>query len=329
MSTRKMIKKLINEQDNTNNKLDSLQTEISFIKKTGENISDTIEILPKIYEKQNETLDFLESIKDFVLEQKEAVPNEKSLKYLSEDQIEQILSHLIEETTTGIIDKIYKNTSSVKKEEAQLQGLFGQYWMMLDEYTRKSMLSARVLLNNCSNPEFADLDHSGVVISASSALENEIKKRLFIGYKKFLHKKFGPSSSGKWPEITVFHNNKGETVENTNFTLGSLPYLFDGNERDKELLSEYLEKILTKKYKNNGIKNFTEGTDNSESFINKSENVRIHYRNDAAHTKYVARSKANKCCFEIIGQVEASEKIGRVQGLLYDLVQLTEDFKPI
>lgn len=76
-----------------------------------------------------------------------------------------------------------------------------------------------------------------------------------------------------------------------------------------------------------GISAFTAHESYKDSFVDRCEKIRISYRNVAAHTGLVDRSKAEACCNDIIGPNEASEKIGQVQGLLYDLVQMTENFK--
>lgn len=283
--------------------------------------------IPQIIDQQKEIIELMRSIIDSVTEQKKNLPNEGSLHFLDETQVEQIQSRFIEETATKIIDSLQEKSVSVEKEEALLKGMFGEHWLKLDVYTRKSLLSARVLFNQCNGPEFATLDHSGVVVSATSALENELKRRLFTGFQTFMKNKLGTSNYAEWPELLVFRSKKGDLLLNKSFPLGSLPYLFEGSDKDKEYLSEYLNNILSEQYADKGILAFTTIKTGGDSFVSKCEKIRVSYRNAAAHTGLVDRTKAEACCNAIIGPNEASERIGQVQGLLYDLVQMTENFK--
>lgn len=290
-------------------------------------IQTNTDMIPQIIEQQKEMLGLLHTIIDYVSEQKRNLPNESSLHFLDETQVEQIQSRFIEETATKIINSLQEKSVSVEKEEALLKGMFGEHWLKLDLYTRKSLLSARVLFNQCKGPEFATLDHSGVVVAATSALENELKRRLFTGFQTFMKNKLGTANYAEWPELLVFRSKKGDLLPNKSFPLGSLPYLFEGSDKDKEHLSEYLNSILSEQYIGKGLFAFTAIKTGGETFVNKCEKIRVSFRNAAAHTGLVDRTKAEACCNAIIGPNEASEKIGQVQGLLYDLVQMTENFK--
>ena len=283
--------------------------------------------IPQIIEQQKEIIELMHSIIDSVAEQKMNLPSESSLHFLDETQVEQIQSRFIEETAAKIIDSLQEKSVSVEKEEAMLKGMFGEHWLKLDMYTRKSLLSARVLFNQCKGPEFASLDHSGVVVSATSALENELKCRLFTGFQTFMKNKLGTSNYAEWPELLVFRNKKGDVLLNKSFPLGSLPYLFEGSDKDKEYLSEYLNSILSEQYVDKGLLAFTAIKTGGDTFVNKCEKIRVSFRNAAAHTGLVDRTKAEACCNAIIGPNEASEKIGQVQGLLYDLAQMTENYQ--
>lgn len=300
------------------------QTEIASVLSQ---IQTNTDLIPQIIEQQKEMLGLLHTIIDYVSEQKKNLPSESSLRFLDETQVEQMQSRFIEETATKIIDSLQEKSVSVEKEEALLKGMFGEHWLKLDVYTRKSLLSARVLFNQCKGPEFASLDHSGVVVSATSALENELKRRLFTGFQTFMKNKLGTENYAEWPELLVFRSKKGDLLLNKSFPLGSLPYLFEGSDKDKKYLSEYLSSILSEQYADKGLLAFTTIKTGGDTFLNKCEKIRISFRNAAAHTGLVDRTKAEACCNAIIGPNEASEKIGQVQGLLYDLVQMTENYQ--
>ena len=262
-----------------------------------------------------------------IIEQKKKFSADAERLFLTEDQLEVFRTVFVSKMAESVISTVYKETTSVDYEESLLKGMFGSYWKTLDSYTQKALISAKVFLKTCSTASHAGLDYSGIIVSASAALENELKRRLFAGYQAFVHKKCGSPSCGKWPELMTFRHNSGNIVANNTFTLGSLRYMLEVQGEDKQLFEEYLETILGDNYKSYGLSIFTDKNGDSASFKARCENLRITYRNAAAHTALVNRSQAEACCKDIMGSNEASERIGRVQGLLYDLVQITANFR--
>lgn len=55
-------------------------------------------------------------------------------------------------------------------------------------------------------------------------------------------------SINKWQESMLFTTKKGKVIRNNEFTLGSLPYIFDCSEKDKSTLGAYLKTIVDKQY---------------------------------------------------------------------------------
>lgn len=264
---------------------------------------------------------------DIMKRKEEFATNSSGTVALTEEQLESMRASFVNETAETVIKAVYKESASVDYEEALLKGMFGPHWAKLDEYTKKALVSAKVFFKNCSGLMYSGLDHSGIIVSASSALENELKRRIFKGFQVFLNEKYGAPLCGKWPEIMTHKNNSGRLIPSNAFTLGSLKHILNLSGQSKSDLQEYLCSILSDKYKHLGISAFTDGGKDCESFKTRCENVRITYRNAAAHTEPVNRAQAEACCNDIIGPSEASEKIGQVQGLLYDLVQMTDKFQ--
>lgn len=133
--------------------------------------------------------DLVGSVAECIHEQKKQLPDSHTVSKLSETQLEDIRREFINTTAKEIAGLAYKEGSSVDFEEAFLKGIFGTYWDGLDGYTRRSLVSARVLLTNCSKASYSGLDFSGVVIACTSALENELKLRFFDGYQQYLSEK--------------------------------------------------------------------------------------------------------------------------------------------
>lgn len=236
-----------------------------------------------------------------------------------------------------------ENSKDVDVEEAALKGLFGACWSGLHSYTRRSLISARVFLNNCSRASYEGLDFSGVVIACTSALENELKLRFFVGYQDYLRGRYGTNFQ-RWPKAMKFYVKVKQAYKPAEiFTLGTMPLIFGGRSRirnkysgeirrevkealspaDKAELEGYLKTILIRE--DDGLQVFFEENAEGLSFLDRCEDIRFVYRNAAAHTEVMSRESAEACCQDIMGvtQKDAAQEIGRIQGLLYDLIKLT------
>lgn len=253
-----------------------------------------------------------------------------------EDGIEEAYKHFVDSLAETMCRKLYQSgNANVDFEENTLKGIFGDYWDCLDDYTRRSLVSARVFLSGSNTLSRESLDYSGVVIGACSGLENECKLRFFNGFKQYLRNRFKNDYS-KWPKSMVFKGYK----ENTNFTIGSLPSIFGSRQRqdngkriykdelsvtkaEKDLLNEYLKTILH--HSDDDINVFFKEDHHGLSFLDRCEDVRCIYRNAAAHTETLSLEIATECCRDVIGisRENAAKKVGQVQGLIYDLVRLT------
>lgn len=281
---------------------------------------------------------WVKSIFDIVEKKKASLVDIEKSK--TEEEIEKIRAEFISATAKEIANFTCKDTSSVAFEESHLKGVFGDYWEQLDDYTRKSLVSAKVFLANSRSVTYGGLDFSGVCISTCSALEQELKLRFFTGYKAFLKGKFEDDFS-KWPRSMKFRLNNGNYTENSQFSIGKLPGIFGTQHRnektgvryyktdafvsdeEKGLLNEYIKTISN--YEGVDASVFYERDSFGLSFLDRCEDVRCMYRNAAAHTESLSVETATACCRDVIGisAVDATNKIGQVQGLIYDLVRLT------
>lgn len=228
----------------------------------------------------------------------------------------------------------------------ELSSLFGNYWEngQLLASTKDSLIAARVLLA-CAEGEGLS-DFRGIVISATSALERELKARFYTGVRKYFSEKnvWNGTTEEDLPKNLRLKINKNEDA----FTLGDVSYILtcesyrtsellnNYNNQQKECLRDYLrEKILSDaivknqdKYKGYPYKNnrpediliYNGGRDNS--FIEKLSNISNTYRNPAAHTQATTKDTAQSCCKAVIGQGE----IDRIEGLLLELLRITEKF---
>lgn len=263
----------------------------------------------------------------------------------SPEILEQQRSMFVNSVAEEIAKIACNSTSTVNAEENRLKNIFGEYWNRLDVFTKKALVSARVFLANSDSIALGGLDYSGVCISACSALEQELKLRFFIGYKEYLRGKFRNDYS-KWPSSMRYTRKNGSLTENTTFTIGNMPAIFGSKQRNEEtgkrfdnknmsvtpeekaLLNEYLKTIMNDK--GTDIQAFFKTDSTGLSFLDCCEDVRCVYRNTAAHTESLSIETATECCRDVIGVSgsTASKTVGQVQGLIYDLVRLTNYYNP-
>lgn len=288
----------------------------------------TLRTIERIDEKtsniEKQLTEWMSSVSDLVGQRKAVLTNHIDLSPMA---LECLRSEFVNGVAEEVSNIVCRDIASVDYEESKLKGMFGDCWYMLDEYTRRSLISAKVFVSNCRRTSYKSLDYSGIIISATSALENELKLRFFTGYQNYLYSTVGKPAPYKWPQSMLYRTYQGQYVRNKNFTLGSLPFIFNCFGDDAETLSKYLKLILSEPYKESGAKAFFIKNANGKSFIERCENVRNNYRNAAAHSEPVSMEKAEACCVDVIGQQAASNQIEQDQGLLFDLVQMTEKFK--
>ena len=255
-----------------------------------------------------------------------------------DESTEPVYKQFVDTIADTICQKLYHgDDSKVAFEENILRGIFGDYWESLDEYTRKSLVSARVFLTGNTSLSNETLDYSGVVISATSALEKELKLRFFDGYKAYLRNRFKRDFS-KWPKSMTINGK----AENSLFTIGSLPAIFGNRQRDyngnrfynqkmivtpaeKALLNDYLKTILY--YSNDDIDTFFRPDIHGLSFLDLCEDIRCLYRNNAAHTDSMTMEEATACCRDVIGtnRNDAAQNVRQVEGLILRLVRISKN----
>lgn len=308
-----LINKVDKKLDNVGKELkDAKDRDISAYKKI-DSIDERLKNLDKL----------MRSVYGVVCDKKGKLPDFTAMK---PQEAEEGRSAFINETAKEIAKLIRKDSAKVELEEAQLKGLFGEYWNMLDGYTKRALVSANVFAANFRDEAYKDLDFSGVVIAATSALENEIKKRFFVGYQKFLTKKYGKPSEEKWPKSMIYINSEGTVLRNNRFTLGSLGYIFKCNENEAEFLEKYLKTVVCDSDTDSAIGLLYSKADKN-CIVARCEKIKNKYRNKAAHSDSVSMKLAKSCISDVIGLKDASEHIGKVQGLLLDIVKITCKYK--
>ena len=304
--------------------------------KTSEWNQEALDMLKKILintepiPEMNDTIKGMDNKLDIIMSKLESTINclkeEYALERVSEENLETKCIEFIEKSMDKI-DSALNGSRSYDDEKEHLQQLFGDYWGMLDKYTKNSLISAKVLYTNCVKPSYKGLDYSGIVISASSALENELKLRFFTGYQKYLFQNYGNPKRPEWPESMLYEKN-GVISNEKSFGIGSMNYIFNKiTTSDGEKLKAYLDTIIDKNITKDSISIFTKGDGIKKSIIDRCEGVRKNYRNRAGHTEPVGKEMAENCCNTICDAILTSQKLDEIQGLLLDIVKVTCNFK--
>lgn len=305
------------------------QSDYDKIMKRLEDIDYNMKYLPDISERVNQIDDKINVILSNLETKIMHMKSECALENVKSD-IEEKICHKFITEAMEIIRSSLNNVNTLSKEEDILQNMFGKYWELLDGYTRNSLVSARVLFSLSNKPEYYGLDYSGIVIAVTSALENELKLRFFDGYQEYLIKKYGNPTKEQWPK-SMLKEKCGKIEKNDNFTIGSMPYIFgvygEISQSERDILNDYLKKILNSNNKNYGIDAIVIGECGQKSIIARCEQVRRDYRNKAAHTKPIEKNLALKCCNTICDAIIAADEMEIIQGLLLDVVKLTSNYK--
>lgn len=242
----------------------------------------------------------------------------------------------------------------LEREKKYLKSVFGEAWDRLENESRTSLISAGVLWKMCVGIE-GDFDYSGICISATTALESELKKYFFTGFQNYINDTYGAPSDHKdkwketfdnWPEILLsttkekyisdwnrFKCGKGEKPhirmkEHKHFALGTMPFIFavieEGSAEQHELLINRLEEYLSTIIyvpENKSAREVFISRDKGKSFIDKCDRIRKEYRNRAAHDDIISEEQAKGCYHEVVGKIESYEYTSDVTGLLLQLCQ--------
>lgn len=295
----------------------------------------------------------LDSLVFFVkTDMREWIADQKSRVKVSEDESEddQLVAGFIGKSSEYINCHIQGTDGLVEQETDYLKGLFGKNWDRLLPSSRISLVSAGILWKSCAGIVNNDFDFSGVCISATSALEAELKQVFFTGFQNYLSEKYGePDGRNRkeiyeyWPEMLLSRDKwsyekavkSGKNIQlkkSDIFTMGMMPYLFGKYDKKaakgqdmliKKRMQEYLQTIMQDQYQKNPLSVlYQQG--NVMCFVEKCEQVRHDYRNPAAHASVVSREQAHECYSRVIGKLDAYSYTSDVTGLiimLYDYLK--------
>lgn len=286
------------------------------------------------------------TLPEFIKEECGRINSElKNIEELESRSIEQIdrQEELIYQWITKTNEYICNNTSGrMERVENELKEIFGDLWNQLDDFTRRSLKSSHLLWNQCKEYQYDyDFDFSGVCITATAALEKILGDVFMFEFQDYLID--SGISMQEWPTpLKYWDEKKHKYIRNKKFMMGNLVYIigyinknvngnyvlcdiYDDpskwNDSQRQCLNDYLTYIVNSESKSGALRNrFTQPiyNDNVTSFIDKCEYIRLHYRNEAAHTHNINYETAERCHCDIL------EAINSVIIKLFEIVDINK-----
>lgn len=268
------------------------------------------------------------------------------LKYTANaEDNDAVVSDFITVSAEHINNAVAVPGDLIDQETSYLKNLFGNAWEQMLQTSKTSLMTAGVLWRSCAHIQKVDFDFSGICISATSALEAELKQVFFIGFQRYMETTYGKPDHKKWEEtfqvwpekLLSWSRNDYEKKIKTGqrphlelqkiFTMGMMPFFWgqpdwkSSKEQNNLLhckMEEYLKTVVKDEYKAAPLLSFNQKND-PLCFVQRCEKVRNDYRNPAAHTNVLSRDSADKCYSAVVGKRETAEFKSGVTGLIISL----------
>ena len=207
----------------------------------------------------------------------------------------------------------------------------GARWDRASASARKAILTAAYYLEAMPDDEF--FDARGITLCASVALEQELDAVFHRAWYSYLENNYSdPSQLMYWPSRWREYDSNREPIEHrpfedTEFTLGTMPYLFGWSERDGRYCP------AKNKYRGYSIpiEDFLMGQfDVDEPFdwftaeggiLDEIDDVRIRFRNPAAHGDPISGEDARSCMKCILG-ISANDDSIDTDALLWRILDV-------
>lgn len=280
----------------------------------------------------------------------------------SRESIEEHIEHFRQSVLEKLVKEVKSSDDLFREHEKRLAAIFGENWKNEDrmpENAKNALVSASVMWDKCVDIRVQGFDYSGVCILATAALELITKNIFFKDFKEHFLKTNNISSpslltcpdtllyfkNGKYYDAMREYEKDGHGQENRyessflrekNVTLGNLMYIFckehhkvaDENLQDafvvyknaltKNAIEEYLKTVVKDCYKEKPLEAL-------DSFVENCDEIRVSYRNEAAHTGKLSQNDAIKCLAAVIGmndKLSAYKNIITIEAVLMDLFEV-------
>lgn len=216
----------------------------------------------------------------------------------SDSERDRILHAYTDECVSRIVKtiEISHEEQSYELEKNKLIASLGRSaWGKLDETSKTFLISAKVMFNNLIKLEDS-IDYSGVCLLITKALEVEINKRFCRQYLDYLYELYDDNYL-EYPTSLLGANGKPLALDK--FTMGSFAYILccyvkksdtaSQLKKNKRLLINYASERIFSSLQISEIETML------SSYANQIEDIRIRFRNPAAHTNKITRCDAENC----------------------------------
>lgn len=296
------------------NDLKNMNNELEDLKDTTEDTNETVHDIKDTAEDTNETVhiidykmdQFLEKFEEYHIEYAKNLEkiSAKVDENISEEELDKIMKKFTDrcskEITTCVETSIAKE--DVKKEEERLKHFLKEKnWNKL---TRKSQtwLTTSIITYKGIKKLKNIVDYSGVCLLVTKAFEVELYRRFFRGFSDYLFDEYKKDYSEYHTSLigNYFHGHKYRLYKPKQCDLGTITYIFCYKKDEKIEDEEIHQNNISKLVEYSKPKYFNNLSEDEVKKIFKTygeyvDNIRIDYRNRAAHDKKLSITDARSC----------------------------------
>ena len=257
-------------------------------------VTETNEIVKRIDSKIDTLLDEVSTIKR---------ENNESLNKIIANQ--EAYEQKITEVGNEIIEKVSNSVSLGDPTEyiRQYVLLFGkENWDKLLENSKRYLVTAKILFKTLSSTDNGDLDYSAVCLMICKTVENELKRRFYFEFVKYLKDRYGNNYSKYHSHLinTYFDKVTGEQrfglkTENL-ICLGDIIYILCPTFIQAKFVGNYIaSKEQIRNFANTTV--FREEVDDKyiEHLCFEIKKIKDDYRNPSCHLNPVRLVTAAEC----------------------------------
>lgn len=229
----------------------------------------------------------------------------------SEELIDDLMRPFVDEYTSKLVNmtKQEHNNISYEQEKRKLISSLGKKsWNKLSDKSRTFLITSKFIFNYLIMLEDI-IDYSSICLLVTKTLEVELTERFFKNFVKYLKAEYGKDYSQYHTSLLGWdkYNEKYYILKSKKCDLGRITYILGFN-KDKSLNEGQHKNNMAKlvEYsKNNLFDNLTNDEIEEKLYQYGSliDEIRIKYRNPAAHTNKLKRIDAEEC-FNLIIDVE-------------------------
>lgn len=245
-------------------------------------------------------------------ELKESVQNKLEAAEGNEHKKEKIYNKFNHDAAVKIRDNVedcVKGTDEYDEAVENIKDKIGlTAWNKLDERSQRFLTTSKISYKYLC--ELGDnVDYSGVCLSATKALELELRARFIDGFLDYLDSEYELDYPVYHTSFYTYDRYKDEyyRIREGDKTLGTIPHILGSTDKSKKLKSEKRENNTSKLLEYSWKSLFDENKHNSieiettlRTYGSKINSITDRFRNTSAHIDRVERKKAKKCLDELI-----------------------------